>query len=374
MATDGDGVRAEKRRPIKTMKKREKQSLQAKPARRTAAGSDPSQNQFADDPAQASDPAANGASQSANKTLVALACTLAIVFAWAYWPVILLLTQVWESHPDYSHGWLVVPAALYFLWARRAQMPQPDALVSHGDGASRRRGRAAPRREGFAWGGLAFFVLGLAVWLAGSVVYVDSLQGWSIPFWVAGAVWLLAGRRMLVWALPAIFFLAFMIPLPFKGERLLSVPLQACATEFSCWILQCLGEPAITEGNVVLLGDHHLNVIEACSGLRIFISIMALAYVYFVLAPRPWWTKVALVVSILPVSLLVNAMRIALTGLLKAHISSEAAHTFGHDLAGWLMLPMAAGLLWCVVWFVGKLIVEVQVVTSRELRQARGAA
>jgi len=55
--------------------------------------------------------------------------------------------------------------------------------------------------------------------------------------------------------------------------------------------LQFLGQPAIAEGNVIYLGDNVLEIAQACSGLRIFIGIGALAYAYVVIVRRTWWEK-----------------------------------------------------------------------------------
>ncbi|HZZ81280.1 MAG TPA: archaeosortase/exosortase family protein, partial [Gemmataceae bacterium] len=158
-----------------------------------------------------------------------------------------------------------------------------------------------------------------------------------------------------------------MIPLPFHAEHLLSYPLQRVATTTSCWLLQCLMQPAVQEANVVLIGDVRLNIVEACSGLRIFVSIVALAYLYAVLIKKPWWTKCALFAAVLPVAVAANALRITLTGLLHVWVSGEAAHRFSHDLAGWLMLPIAGVMLAFVIWYVDKLIQEVETLTARDL-------
>ena len=91
-----------------------------------------------------------------------------------------------------------------------------------------------------------------------------------------------------------------MVPLPFRLEHALSRPLQHAATRISCWILQCLGQPALSEGNIIFLGDQRLEVAQACSGLRIFVGIVALAFVFVVLVRRTWWEKTLLVVCIVP--------------------------------------------------------------------------
>jgi exosortase len=273
------------------------------------------------------------------------------VFAWSYWPVLGELWAAWEREPDYSHGYLVIPVSLLMLWTRRSQRPALGTRL--------------------AWGALALVCMAILVRAAGSLWYVDFLQAWSIPLWLAGACWFLAGWRFLRWTLPAIAFLGFMIPLPFRAEMLLSQPLQSIASRLSCALLQVLGQPAIREGNVVVIHDVELAVVEACSGLRIFMSIVALAFAYFVFVKTPWWVKVGVFVSVLPVALITNAMRIALTGLLHIYVSGEAAHRFSHDFAGWLMIPAAAAMMAGIAWYLSRVVFEVQAQTTRDMLLAR---
>jgi hypothetical protein len=104
------------------------------------------------------------------------------------------LVEQWETIPDYSHGFLVVPLALLFLWMRSSSIP--------------------PIPKGLFWPGLLVIGLaGIARFIAARYFLV-SVDGWSIPIWISGVVMLLGGWRMFVWALPAIAFLMFMVPLP----------------------------------------------------------------------------------------------------------------------------------------------------------------
>ena len=136
-----------------------------------------------------------------------------------------------------------------------------------------------------------------------------------------------------------------MVPLPFRVERWLSLPLQGVATNLSCWILQALGQPALAEGHVIVLGNYRLEVEQACSGLRIFVGILALAFAYVIVVRRAWWEKALLLASAIPIALLANAARIVVTGLLYQYVSGEAAKKFAHDAAGWVMILFAAGLV-----------------------------
>lgn len=263
-------------------------------------------------------------------------------FVWAYWPTLVNLVAAWNREPDYSHGFFVVPLAAYFLWARRDRFPGVSA--------------------GLSWLGLTLIALDVGVRAFGAHYYLEAIDGWSIMLWVGGAVWLFAGWRVLWWSLPSVAFLWFMVPLPFRMERCLSLPLQGAATKLSCWILQGLGQPALAEAHVIVLGDNRLEVEQACSGLRIFVGIFALAFAYSIVMRRSWWEKALLLASAVPIALLANAARIVTTGLLYQYVSGDAAKHFAHDAAGWVMILFAAGLFAIVLWYLSMLVREVELV------------
>ena len=272
--------------------------------------------------------------------------------AWSYWPTLVGLVHAWESQPDYSHGYFVVPLSLYFLWARKDRFP----------GAT----------KGMAWAGLILVAASIGMRVFGAHFYMVAIDGWSIMLWVGGIVWLFWGRRVLWWSLPSIAFLWFAIPLPYRVERWLSLPLQGVATKLSCWVLQAFGQPALAQGNTIYLGEHQLEVEQACSGLRIFVGIVALAFAYVIIVRRPWWEKALLLVSVVPIALVANATRIVGMGLLCQLVSGEAGKHFAHDVSGWVMIPFAAGLFALVLWYLGKLVQEVEVLdVASSIRRQR---
>jgi len=263
-------------------------------------------------------------------------------FVWAYWPTLVSLVAAWNREPDYSHGFFVAPLAAYFLWVRRDRFP----------------GIAG----GLSWLGLGLVAAGVAARAFGAHFYLEAIDGWSIMLWVGGVVWFFGGWRVLWWSAPSIVFLWFMVPLPFRMERWLSLPLQGAATKLSCWILQALGQPALAEGHVIFLGDYRLEIEQACSGLRIFVGIVALAFAYVIITRRTWWEKALLLLSAVPIALLANAARIVATGLLYQFVSGEAAKQFSHDGAGWVMIVFAAGLFGLVLWYLCSLVREVELI------------
>jgi len=257
------------------------------------------------------------------------------------------LVKAWNTEQDYSHGFLVAPFAVLMLWLRRESLPKDSRVPG--------------------WGGLSLLAAAFAVRYAGERLFLVPLSGWALVLWLAGAAWLVAGRRTMVWALPGLLFLLFMVPLPFRFEQALSWHLQTVTTKLSTAMLECLGQPAIAEGHSIYLGDHVLEIEQACSGLRMFMGIAAVAFAFIVLNNRPWWEKLILALAVAPVAMLSNAIRVVVTGLLVQLVSGEAAARFSHDAAGWGMIVVAALLFGLLVAYLRKLIVAVEVETGRHL-------
>lgn len=268
---------------------------------------------------------------------------LCIAFAWAYWPTFQLLWTVWSGQADYSHGFLVIPLALAFLWLRRDMQP-----AEH---------HPAPTV------GLLLLAFSLYVRYVGLRYSFFSLDGYSLVIWVAAVVLLLGGYAYFKWALPSILFLLFMVPMPFQIERMLSVPLQHVATSMSSFLLQCLGQPAFAEGTTIILGSHELYVEQECSGLRMFVGAFALAFAYLIATRRELWEQVLLLASVVPVALLANSIRIVITGLLYRYLDNdELVRKMSHDLAGLFMIPFAAMLFAAVLIYLACLAPKIKTV------------
>jgi exosortase len=278
----------------------------------------------------------------ANTKWIAAGSLLGIVFVWSYWPTLLMLEDTWRSVQDYSHGYMVIPLAIFILWARSDRLPAPSTSL--------------------AWPGLIFVIFAAAMRFAGASYYLESLDGWSIMPWVFGVTWFFFGRAVALWSLPSVIFLVFMVRIPFRAELALSLQLQLISTKLACWGLQIFGQPALSEGNLIFLPDlpRPLEVAGVCSGMRIFIGVVALAFAIVVIVRRTWWEKAILIASVIPIALISNATRVMATGLLWQYVSGEAAHKFSHDMAGYVMILYAASLFALVLWYLGKLTREVE--------------
>ena len=275
-----------------------------------------------------------------------------LLMIWAYWPTWGSLIATWIKEPDYSHGWFVIPIVGYLLWNLNSTRP--------------------PFHAGFHFGGLLILMGVIVLRVISRWAFFDSMDGWTIPLALISMCWVVGGKAFFIWSLPAMLFLFFMVPLPYRIESELSRPLQWIATQASTFVLQLLGQPAISEGTTILLGDQILEVERACSGLRIFVGVFALSYVYAMLARRSWWEGIVIVLASIPIALISNMARIVVTGLCYQWLSGDTARKFSHDLAGYFMIIIAAGLFGFLIYYLRWLIQDAQTLDQVALRRLNG--
>jgi exosortase len=267
-----------------------------------------------------------------------VALLVAAASAYAFWPTLAGLYSKWVNDPQYSHGLLVAPFAIGLLWAKRERFPadvRPAPLV-----------------------GLILLAVAVAGHVLGGVIYFQWLEAFSLLPFLAALVLTFGGFRVLLWALPAIAFLLFMIPMPYTLEIQLGAPLQTLATIASTYVLQTLGQPALAEGNTILIKDFKLGIVEACSGLRMLVTFITFSTAVCMVVRKPLSDKLLILLSAIPIALMVNITRIVITGLMYLYVNGQTAHVFFHDLAGWFMMPMALGLLWVELWVLRHLFIE----------------
>jgi exosortase len=245
---------------------------------------------------------------------------------WAYWTTLTGMADVWTEDAQYSHGYLVPLFALALLWSRRrefaASVLQPT------------------------WWAVPFLLAGTGMQLAGGYIYSPWLERVSLLPTLTGVCLGAAGWRALRLTWPAILFLVFMIPLPGRLEKALASPLQHVATLASTNALQTFGFFAQADGNVIVLKNHQLGVAEACSGLRMLVVFLATSTAVAVVIRRPCLQRTFIVLSSIPIAVLCNVIRITATGILHETAGHDLANKVYHNLAGWLMAPLALVFLW----------------------------
>jgi exosortase len=232
------------------------------------------------------------------------------------------LARTWRTNPNYSHGYAVIPIALFIAW--RAMRTGPPVEV----------------RSDYAWG-LALIVVALVVRAVADdrgMRWVDMVM--LLPV-VAGIVLGFGGRELLRRTWPAIAFLVFMMPLPERLNSVLSRPLQGVAASGSASFLRLCGVWVLVEGNDLVLGVDHLEVAAVCNGLSMLMSLATTVAATTLLLPLAVWKRAFLLLSVIPISLACNILRIAATAWCYQRFGPEFGSKYAHDAAGWFMMPTA---------------------------------
>ncbi len=242
-----------------------------------------------------------------------------------YSPVLPPLISQWANDDDYTHGFLILPLALYFAWEKRGLLAalSPSASI----------------------GGAGLLAAGLVMLVVGSVGAELFLQRFSLVVSVAGLVWLILGASFLRELAFPLAFLVFMIPLPAIVMNAVAFPLQLFAAQSATFCMEVAGIPVLREGNTIVLTNTTLEVVEACSGIRSLQALLALGAVYGYFTQKAVWKRWALLVLSIPIAILANAFRVAGTGFLAHFIGPEAAQGFYHSFAGWIVFGVAFVLM-----------------------------
>jgi exosortase len=242
-----------------------------------------------------------------------------------YLPILSSLVSQWASDENYSHGFLIVPFAIYFAWAQRSALA------------------AAPIRPSMI--GLMVVCGSLAVLLMGLLGAELFLTRLSLIGVLAGTVLFLLGWRHLRLLAFPIALLLLAVPLPALLFNQIAFPLQLFASRVGELTLATAGIPVLREGNIIELSTTRLEVVEACSGIRSLVSLVTLGVILGKLNEPRRWARVVLALVAVPIAIVENAARVAGTGLAAHWIGPRAAEGFLHTFSGWVMFVLAFALL-----------------------------
>lgn len=256
----------------------------------------------------------------------------AVLFAVLFARPAALLARDWWSNPEAGHGLLLAPLALWFAWKEGIA---PDAR---------------PNR------GLGLALIAAAVlfrWVADLAAELFVMRG-SMVLGAAGlVVWLYGVRQLRRWWLPFALF-ALSIPLPELILSRVALPLQFMASTIGAALLRWREIPVMLTGNVIRIPGHELFVAEACSGLRSLTALVSLGVLLGAIALRKPLSRVLLLAAVLPVAILLNGVRVFLTGFLVYFVDPELGRGFMHLTEGMLVFIVAFAILGAVAWAFGK--------------------
>lgn len=248
---------------------------------------------------------------------------VALPFAALFYQPFIWLVRDWWNVPEAGHGLLLAPIAVWLAWK------------------SGRSPRAAPQ---MVLGAVILVLAVLVRYLSGLGAELFTMRASMVVALLAITVFFAGARQVLHWWLP--FTLAFLsIPLPELITQAIALPLQFKASELGAALLESRSVPVRLSGNVIRLPGQELFVTEACSGLRSLTALVSTAILTGAMLLRTPAMRVVLLLLALPIAILVNGVRVFLTGFLVHFVSPAMGTGFMHVTEGWLLFLVSLAAL-----------------------------
>ena len=238
-----------------------------------------------------------------------------------YLPTLIELVLDWWNDPNYSHGFLIPLVSGWLLWRRRSEL------------------QAVPVRTERA--GLVVLLAAMGLFVVGNAAAEYFTARVSFLIALTGLVWLVLGSAMLraIWF--ELFFLLFMIPIPYVLYYAAAVPMQLLASKVTAGLLQAVGMSIVRQGNIIHIPGYSLEVAEACSGIRSMMSLVALGVLFSHFTQPRWAGKVLLFLATIPLAVAGNVFRVLVTTILAALVGDAVVTEPLHTLLGMSVFVVA---------------------------------
>ena len=246
-----------------------------------------------------------------------------------YAPLLRELWRSWTERPEYGFGLFIPFISGFLVWQRCRQI---EAGCAPGSRL-----------------GLAAVLAGVVLRVAGDLALANLLMGWGLVITVAGIVLATFGSTGIRVLAAPVAFLLFMLPMPEFLLQSVSQSLQLVSSQIGVALIRLTGTSVYLEGNIIDLGVMRLQVAEACSGLRYLLSLMILAFIAAYFFRGAFWQRALVFASSLPITVLMNSVRIALVGITVERYGRAAAEGLLHEMEGVVIF------LGCMILLLGEM-------------------
>ena len=246
---------------------------------------------------------------------------------WLFWDGLSYMVDLWLNTPEYSHAILIPPIAVFLAWQQKDNL---ERIPFEGD-----------------WRGVAIVLLGGAMLVLGQFATIYVLVQYAYLVTLAGLILAFTGMRAFRLLSMPLLILVLMIPLPNFLLNNLSTKLQLLSSQVGVWFMRLFDISVFVEGNVIDLGGYKLQVADACSGLRYLFPLMTLGFLIAYFYKGSVWKRIVLFISSIPITVLMNSIRVGTIGLMVEHWGIGMAEGFLHEFQGWAVFMLSAAMLLC---------------------------
>jgi exosortase len=257
------------------------------------------------------------------------AAVLALTVAAVFGPTLAILARQWWEDPNYSHGLVIPFLCAFIIWRQKEELA------------------SVPFKP--TWWGALIVIFSLLLLLVGSLgaeLFLTRMAFWGT---CVGLVLYFAGLPLLRKLTFPIGLFLLAIPIPALIFNELVFPLQLVASRFATFCLERVDVmPVLREGNLLVLPGYTLEVVEACSGIRSLMSLIALAVAYGYFLEKRVWMRWLLVLFVFPLAIFSNGIRVFVTAILTHYWGLAAAEGFLHSFSGWAIFVVSMVLLFAL--------------------------
>lgn len=246
-------------------------------------------------------------------------------FILVYFPVWKGLVLAWYRSDDYSHGFFIIPVALYSLWQKRQELSRIPVQSSSL--------------------GLVLLIFSLVLYVLAFYAEIKTVASLAMVISLAGVVLFLYGSAIFREASFMLFFLLFMIPVPAQLYSAMTIPLQLAVSEISVWLSMLIGLPIFREGNLIHLPERTLEVVQACSGLRSLMTLLTLSVIISYFTLRSNWLRMLLLLSGVAAAIIVNIVRILIMIFSFYYFDIDLTQDTFHTILGIIVFTLAIALV-----------------------------
>ena len=175
----------------------------------------------------------------------------------------------------------------------------------------------------------------------------------ALIFWIGGFV-LFYGVKAFKIAVFPLLFLLFMVPIPKKALETIIYLLTCGSAEATYGFFKLTGVSALREGFTFHLPGLTIEVAEQCSGINSSIALFVASIVAGQFFLRTGWKRVVFVLSVIPITILKNGMRIVTLSLLGIYIDQRILYGELHKSGGIPFFIVALAMLTPILWVLRK--------------------
>jgi len=255
-------------------------------------------------------PPQSAAASASAWLLLALGCALLILPTMAG-----VARQSWSTEQG-AHGPIVLASGIWLIWrlSGAAQL------------------QASPGRSWIAMLGYAALLPTYALARIINVIEVEGLAMYGLL--IVTAYWLVGARSIGLMWFPLVYLL-FVFPPPDTVVAIITQPLKIAISQAAIELLHQFGYPIAGSGVMIVIGQYQLLVLAACAGLNSLISLSAIGLFYVYVRHKAHWRyALLLMLTIIPVAVAANFVRVLALLLITYHLGEEAAQGFLHNLSG----------------------------------------